>query len=270
MATFFSGQWIGTWSGQPMIGTLTGDVSRSGNTVTLSNLNCTWTATYGSGNDPGAWFSICDGWDGWNELVRATNLSMSGGSGSKWIGSCSVNVGVSDTSHSFTFRSSDGAGIGFTVTFPSGGTAPANPTISNVIVTPTTLTATLNVSSWGNPSSGRFEYYFGTTPTTTDNYTLNPTSGYTSNLSVQMNRTGLTPDTDYYIRVRVWNSVLNNPGGFILGGPYRTRPAVKLYGSVNGRTKEVKKLYGSVNGHTKEIKKLYGSVNGQTKLVYQA
>lgn len=45
--------------------------------------------------------------------------------------------------------------------------------------------------------------------------------------------------------------------------------AVKLYGSVNGKSQEITKLYGSVNGVSKEIKKLYGSVNGVSKLIYE-
>lgn len=267
MATFFSGQWIGTWSGYPMTGTLTGDVSRSGNTVTLSNLNCTWTATYGYGSDKDAWFAIYDGWDSWNRIGdAATGLSMNAGSGSKWIGDRSVTVGTTDTSHSFTFRSKDGAGISFTVTFSSGSTPPSDPSTSNVTTQTTSLSGKFSVSTWGSSGSGRFEYYFGTTSSTTDNYTLNPTSGYTSSTSVNFTRTGLTSNQNYYVRCRTWNNELNNPNGFILSGPYLTKAAASTNHSVDNITMLSARIKWSIpaDGGKAQKKYYYSLDNGST------
>lgn len=209
-----------------------------------------------------------------NGTTKNISYSYTGTVGTSWVNLKSnitgYSVSVSGGTYSWNFSDPGGVlGCSGSITIPAQSSAPSNPTVSNVTTTEDTLTATLDVASWGNPTSGRFEYYFGTTPTTTDNYTLNPASGYTSNRSVEITRTGLTPDTDYYIRVRVWNNALNNPGGLILSGPYRTSPAVKLYGSVNGEAKRITRLYGSVNGQTVKIDKIYGPVNGQTKLIYQ-
>lgn len=104
--------------------------------------------------------------------------------------------------------------------------APSNPTISSVATTNTTFNCTLSTSSWGSASTGRFEYYFGLTNDTTSDYTFNPASGYTSNKSVSVSKTGLSANTNYYIRARVWNQQLNNPSGMITFGPYATLPQV--------------------------------------------
>ena len=77
---------------------------------------------------------------------------------------------------------------------------------------------------------------------------------------------GLNPDTAYTIRTRMTTTSGSLNGSSI---SVTTKPAVAIYGSVNGQTKKIAKLYGSVNGETKLVKKLYGSVNGVTKLIYE-
>lgn len=77
---------------------------------------------------------------------------------------------------------------------------------------------------------------------------------------------GLNPDTAYTIRTRMTTTAGSLNGSSI---SVTTKPAVAIYGSVNGQTKKIAKLYGSVNGETKLIKKLYASVNGVTKKVYE-
>lgn len=262
MATeFFSGQQIGIWDGEPMIGKLTGDVSRSGNTITLYNLNVSWTATYGYGSDSSAWFAVYEGKDGWWQLVKGTGLSMRGGSGSKWLGTAtSINVGASDTSHYFTFRSSDGAKIIFTVSFPSGQTEPATPTVSAVLNADETVSVTWGTTDLGNPT-GTVKLYGDTNADPSTELDSKSTTGNTT-----FTHTGLNPGTTYYYKAYASNSVGSETSSIV---SVAIPEHAKLYGSVNGETKRVKKLYGSVNGETKKIKKLYGSVNGQTKLIYQ-
>lgn len=202
MATFFSGQWIGTWSGQAMIGTLTGDVSRSGNTLTLNNLNCSWSATYGAGSDSGAWFAIYEGWDGWWELARGTGLSMSGGNGSKWIGSTvGITIGASETSHSFTFRSSDGAAISFTVSFPASIWAPATPSCSASSNSATLVNVTWGTSDLGNPT-GTVSLYEGTTNNPNELMYSKTTTG-----TSVFGRDQRTANTTYYYKATASNSV---------------------------------------------------------------
>lgn len=146
MATFFSNQTVGTWSGYTMTGTLTGNVGRSGNTVTLSSLSCTFKAASAWGTDSGYWSAI---YNGNTQLTRSNGLSMSSGTGTKSYSNVSITVGASDTSHQFNFRTSDGKTVYFTVTFPSGQTAPTKPTM------------TLTVHQ--NSDFGEFQVYWGTT-----------------------------------------------------------------------------------------------------------
>lgn len=146
----------------------------------------------------------------------------------------SVGFGISMGGGSYSGSASGGyMGGSWSVDIPSQYSAPSNPTISNVSTTESTLTGTLNLSSWGNPSSGRFEYYFGTSSSTTDNYTLSPTSGYSSSKTASINKTGLTSNQHYYVRYRVWNQQLNNPSGLILGGAYITKPTASTNHTVD-------------------------------------
>ena len=117
------------------------------------------------------------------------------------------------------------------------GQAPSNPTFSLTSTTYQSIVGTFSVSSWGTPSSGRFEYYFGTTSSTTDNYTLLPASGYTSSTSQTVTRAGLDANTAYYFRVRTWNGSLNNTGGFMFYGPYYTVPEAPTVFSVDFQTR---------------------------------
>lgn len=202
MATFFSNQWIGTWNGYAMSGTLTGEVSRSGNTLTIYNLNCTWTAAGGWGSDGDAWFAIYDGWDSWNLLGGVeSGLSMSGGSGSKWMGSRSVWVADADTSHCFTFRSKDGANISFCVSFPANTWGPATPTC-----TPTASSASLININWGitdlgNPA-GSVSLYNGTTNNPTNLLQTKTATG-----SWTFGNDQRTANTRYYYKATATNSV---------------------------------------------------------------
>lgn len=168
MATFFDGNQIGTWGGYAMYGRLTGNVSRSGNTVTLSSLNCHFWATYGSGRDQYAWFAIFSGDS--QVSPTASDLSMSGGAGDKGIENASVTVSASATSHTFNFRSSDGARINFTVTFASGVVAPSGGSATVNSSTWNSITATATITSYGTPSStnGRYVQILGLPSTATN------------------------------------------------------------------------------------------------------
>lgn len=117
--------------------------------------------------------------------------------------------------------------VSFDVDFQNS-VAPANPTISNITSTNNSISFRLSESSWGIPSSGRWEYYWGDTSGTTANYVLNPTSGYTTNTYCDNTITGLTANKQYYIRYRVWNSALNNSSGLIETTPI-TKPGLPTY-----------------------------------------
>ena len=84
MATFFSGQVIGYWSTSTnyMYGTLTGDVTRSGNTVTLSNMSLAITSRYTSYGTSS---------DSLTVNGTPTSFTVNFGSGSTSAGSYAIN-----------------------------------------------------------------------------------------------------------------------------------------------------------------------------------
>lgn len=179
----------------------------------------------------------------------------------------SVGFGISMGGGYYDGSSTGGyMGGSWGVTIPSQYSAPSNPTISSVSTTTSSLTGTLSLSSWGNPSSGRFEYYFGTTSDTTSDYTLSPTSGYSSTKTASINKTGLTSNQNYYVRYRVWNQQLNNPSGLILGGPYLTLPAASTSHSVDNIDMTSARINWAISadGGSAEKKYYYSLDNGST------
>lgn len=152
MATFFSNQqiWYWTQSSHWIKGTLTGTVSRSGNTVTLSSmsLSLSW------------WSSSAWGSDTLSFTVNGTKTSrsVSAGSTSFAVNSTSFSVGTTDTSKSVGWSSSDGYSGSFTVTFPSGATAPSTPSVSISSRTWNSVTGSVSISSFGTPSSEANRY----------------------------------------------------------------------------------------------------------------
>lgn len=234
MATFFSNQTVGTWSGYTMTGTLTGNVGRSGNTVTLSSLSCTFKATSAWGTDSGYWSAI---YNGNTQLTRSNGLSMSNGTGSKSYSNVSITVGAADTSHQFNFRTSDGKTVYFTVYFPSGQTEPATPTISAVLNADETVSVTWGTTNLGNPT-GTVKLYGDTNADPSTELASKSTTGNTT-----FTHTGLNPGTTYYYKAYASNSVGNKTSSIV---SVTTPEHAKLYGSVNGQTKRVKKLYGPI------------------------
>lgn len=142
-----------------MYGTLTGDVSRSGNTVTLSSLRCTFTAAGAWGTDSGYWCAI---YSGDTELSRDTTLIMNSGSGYMDLPNCSVTVSGSATSYTFNFRTADGYRVNFTVSFSAN--TPSGLSLSNVVPGVNEVTFALSVTNW-NGTPGEFEFSLGNSTT---------------------------------------------------------------------------------------------------------
>lgn len=155
MATFFQGVQVGWWStaSNYIYGTLTGNVSRSGNTVTLSGMTLTlWTRYSASGSDPNQWFDVNGTRTYFTVYASGTDL------GSHSLNNTSFNVSDSQTSASVRWGSYDGYSDSFTVTFPSGYTAPTGLSVSLVEKYPTGAKFNVSVSSYGNPSSASGRY----------------------------------------------------------------------------------------------------------------
>lgn len=142
MATFFSNQTIWYWgsTAYPVQGTLTGDVTRSGNTVTLSNMSLalSWPSyAYGSYN---VTFTING---------TATSRSMAANTSTFAVDSTSLSVGTTATSANVSWSSSDGYSGSFTVSFPSGGTSPTGLATQVTARTWNSATMKTSVTSWG-------------------------------------------------------------------------------------------------------------------------
>ena len=146
MATFFSGQTVGYWSSSTnyIYGTLTGNVSRSGNTVTLSGMKIALTTRYSSTGSDNLWFEV-------NGTRTSYKVSASGTSlGTHTLNNTSFSVSTTQTSANVGWKSSDNYTGSFNVTFPSGASAPTGLAASNVVATKNSFSATVSITGWGN------------------------------------------------------------------------------------------------------------------------
>ena len=202
MATFFDGNQTYTWTGYPVYGKLTGDVSRSGNTVTLSNMSLSLTVPAG-----GAWGS-----DNLSFTVNGTTTGFtatgSGSSlGSHAINSTSKTVGGGDTSTSIGWSTSDGYSGSFTVSFPSG--APSGLALSNIVPGTDSFTATVSVTAWnGGSTATRYRELSVCTGQSASQRKYNVTFGDSLSSAITVDNTAtrtegtaftITPNTRYYL-----------------------------------------------------------------------
>ena len=126
-----------------MYGTLSGDVNRSGNTVTLSNMTLSIVPTEQSwGTSPGWTFRV-------NGVPTTVTLNAPPTSIS--VNGTSVSVAGGATSASIGWSVDGGQSGAFTVNFPSG--APSGLTLSNITPSTDNITATVSVSAWNGGSS---------------------------------------------------------------------------------------------------------------------
>lgn len=261
MAT--SGTWeiswaSGTWSGYPKAYHWAGSFSRSGNTISLSNMRLWFTVSGSSASAYGITDSVTV--TGGSAQTVTWNFSGSTTSNIVWLNNTSFSVGTSDTSANIQCIIAGEVTGSTTIYFDPAYVAPATPTISATASGPNTISVTYGTTSFGNPSSGTVTLYGGTSSSPTTSLNTNNTTG-----NKTFSHTGLVPGITYHYRARANNGQLSSNYSTEITV---TTPFIGMYGSVNGITKKVVKLYGSVNGQTKEIKKLYGSVNGVTKRIF--
>lgn len=157
MATFLSGTRIGYWSASNnyIYANLTGNISRSGNTVTLSGMTLAMTATYNSTGSSDFTFTVNGTSTGFRAYASGTNL------GSYSLNSTSLSVSASQTSATISWSSSDGYSGTFNITFPAGGTAPSTPTVSVIEAYPDGAKLSVSIGSYGTPSSEENRYIEG-------------------------------------------------------------------------------------------------------------
>lgn len=155
MATFVNGSQMGTWSGYPRYVYLTGDTSRSGTTISVTNIQYHFVAQYAAAYGYNETLYIQD--DGGNVSFSTTNTRWN------FSGGTSPTIGL----NSFTFQaasevtwatlrlaSSDGSWVNFVVNFPSGGTGPSGGSVTYNSCTWNSVNITSKVSSWGSGYSG--------------------------------------------------------------------------------------------------------------------
>lgn len=196
MATFFSNQVVWYWSTQSnqIRGTLTGNVSRSGNTVTLSGmtLSLSWPA-WASGSSSGMWFAL-DGSQKWSGTMGANTGSIS-------LSNHSFSVSASATSKSVSWSSSDTYSGSFTVTFPSGQVAPATPTCTASSNSTSLVNVSWGTSNLGTPA-GTVSLYTGTTNDPTEFLYSKSTTG-----TGVFGHDQRVANTTYYYKATATNSV---------------------------------------------------------------
>lgn len=190
MATFFSNQTVWYWGTTAYLvqGTLTGDVTRSGNTVTLSNMSLalSW-PPYASG----AWdvsFSL-NGVAVYSARLGANTSSIN-------LNNYSFGVSESQTSASVGWSTSDGYSGSFTVTFPSGATGPSGAYVNFVSSTWNSVQTQIGVSSWGTGYSGTpsLSHNVIVSSATSSNWTTSARRGLTDTTSNLSSTKTLTND----------------------------------------------------------------------------
>ena len=198
--------------------TLTGDASRSGNTVTLSNLNVSVRVTYVySVYGETQTYYIADSSSSTTQLSTTGSFGFDFNDGPNHtqnlsMSNMSFSVSTSQTSKTLYLRAvgNEDAQIPFTVTFPAGTSAPEGLAISNVVPGTNSVTATWSVDVW-NGTPGTFECDLGNSTTTTSGlrvpryYTEVETSSLTTTqtLSASSSHTGgtftISPNTQYFL-----------------------------------------------------------------------
>ena len=207
----------------------TGSASRSGNTVTISG---TVSVSQGNSWNLNAIYATINGYTGW---IKVKPYSNSGGSWSANYSFSFTDANAGSRNFSAVFQvynnaESGGVGaqasVGYSVSWGSNVSQPANPSITCQGSTNTSLSFRLHESNWGN-SPGRWEWWFTDTQAYSgaadSTYNHTPTSGYTSNGTADVSKTGLTSNRYYWVHLRAYNQRYNNPGG-ISESIWVTRP----------------------------------------------
>lgn len=210
MATFFSNQIIGAWSRDDnyMYATLTGDIVRSGNTVTLTNMYLSISYRYYSYGQTAFSFSVNGTATGWTMHASSPSTSLN---------ATSFNVSTSQTSATIGWRAPEYSGS-FNVSFPSGAVAPSGLSLKNLSATANTVSGVVSISSWGNPGGSNNSYReLNVSPNNSSEsrrfqkkYGASLSSSITvTNNSEVLGGSNIVSNTLYYLWGYVWNTALD-------------------------------------------------------------
>lgn len=245
--------------------TLTGTASRSGNTVTLSNLivSVRVSVVYSCYGETQNYYIANTASGGALTQTGTFELNFNDGPNhteSHSLPNVSITVGASDTSKILYLRatSNEDAQIPFTITFPTGVVAPNTPTISGTTSTYNINSITYGTSSFGTPSTGTVYLYRGTSASPTTQITSKTTTG-----SSTYSDSGLIPNTTYYYRARAYNgsaySDYSNDSSVTTLAPTPTASVVSKTGASVTFAWEV-----SAHGGAKNLSLKYRVLQGST------
>lgn len=234
--TFWARWESSTWGGRPKYYNWSGSWSKSGTTITLTNMQIYMgmvdpnAGGTGSGTDS---ITVSPGGS-----AQSVTFTWSGGNTSNTRSLNNVSFTVSGTATSKTiYCYIDGENTGsYTLSFDPAYVAPNTPTITATANNAGQVTVGYGTTSFGTPSTGTVTLYGGTTSSPTTSLDT-----YSSTGNKTFVHTGLTPGTTYYYRARANNGQLNSSYSTEVSA---TTSSVALYGSVNGQAKRVTKLYG--------------------------
>lgn len=150
MATFFSGEYVDYWSSTAnrVYGTLTGDVVRNGDTVTLTNLNIYLESSQQSwGTSPWS-FTIGSSTTSTTISAPPTNVGLN---------SYSFSVSPAQTSATVSWNSPENSGS-FDVSFPARVTPPTGLAVSNITKGVREFSADVSVTGWGGAGDANSRY----------------------------------------------------------------------------------------------------------------
>lgn len=211
MATFLDGEIVDYWSSSSnyVYGTLTGDVSRSGNTVTLSNLEIALEPRYSSTGSSNWDFQI-NGETVFDGRIDAPPRTLS-------LDDVSFSVGATQTSKSVSWRGPNGTYSGsFTVTFPAGSSGPSGGYISSKIPGPDYVTMTGGITNNGTGATKTYvelvlltrAYTEAGIPQRFEKFnTMSATKTITNSSATSAGGFTITPNTRYYAGIYADNGI---------------------------------------------------------------
>lgn len=233
MATFVSGLYVGTFGGRTLNINVTGNISRSSTTVTLTNISCHLYST-----DGGTW---------WAQAARTWGLRAPGGeavstsvpytpsANSRTFSLPNLSFYLDNTSTSCTMyvTGPDGS-FAFTLGgIPQGAVAPSGLDVSISSVADTGATFSVSLSSYGTPSSEANRYieasimgqstyggkYRWATKKAVTSATITVNNNSATNSS---NPLTIVPNTQYWYGAYATNTVLSTN---LVKGTFITLPA---------------------------------------------
>lgn len=233
MATFVSGLYVGTFGGRTLNINVTGNISRSGTTVTLTGISC-----YLYSTDGGTWWaSAARTWGlrapGGESVSTSVPYTPSANSRTFSLPNLSFYLTNSSTSCTMYVTGPDGS-FAFTLGgIPQGAVAPSGLNVSIASVADTGATFSVSLSSYGTPSSeaNRYieasimgqstyggKYRWGTKKAVTSaTITVNNNSATSSSTPLT-----IVPNTQYWYGAYATNTVMNTS---MVKGTFITLPA---------------------------------------------